>query len=148
MKIRTGFVSNSSSSSFICDVCGNTESGMGASLSDFDMCKCENGHTMCDSHKINTTLTLNQKIDAILRQNTFSSEKELREKSENDIDDKLYGYSLPAEFCKICQMEALTDYDIIYYMLRKHGLTIKEVVAMAKEEFNGDYKAFKQAIKV
>ena len=32
MKIRAGFVSNSSSSSFICDVCGDEVSGVDISL--------------------------------------------------------------------------------------------------------------------
>ena len=44
MKVRNGFVSNSSSSSFVCDVCGAIESGYDASLEDFDMQECVNGH--------------------------------------------------------------------------------------------------------
>ena len=54
MKIRTGFVSNSSSSSFICEICNRTEIGWdGNSLSDFDMVRCVNEHTFCTSHMIN-----------------------------------------------------------------------------------------------
>lgn len=49
MKVRKGFVSNSSSSSFICEVCENVESGYDASPSDVGMCECENGHTLCQS---------------------------------------------------------------------------------------------------
>ena len=45
MKIRTGFVSNSSSSSFVCDVSKEIYSGWDASLSDFELYECENGHT-------------------------------------------------------------------------------------------------------
>ena len=48
MKIRNGFVSNSSSSSFICDVCGHVESGWDMSMS--EMYECTNGHTFCESH--------------------------------------------------------------------------------------------------
>ena len=45
MKIRSGFVSNSSSSSFICDVCGNPqESYDGEGVS-----SCENDHEICDN---------------------------------------------------------------------------------------------------
>ena len=50
MKIRNGFVSNSSSSSFVCNVCGNVESGMDASASDLGMPECVNGHIFCDGH--------------------------------------------------------------------------------------------------
>lgn len=43
MKTRDGFVSNSSSSSFVCDVCG--ESG-----DNEESRTCENGHDMCEHH--------------------------------------------------------------------------------------------------
>ena len=44
MKTRLSLVSNSSTSSFICDVCGAVESGQDACLSDVGMIRCENGH--------------------------------------------------------------------------------------------------------
>jgi len=44
MKIRNGFVSNSSSSSFTCAVCGEDHSGMDLCLSECEMFECENGH--------------------------------------------------------------------------------------------------------
>ena len=54
MKIRNGFVSNSSSSSFICQVSGGIESGMDMSLSDFDMSQCSNGHEFYNQYRIET----------------------------------------------------------------------------------------------
>ena len=45
MKIRNGFVSNSSSSSFVCDITGRSYTEYEASLEDADMYECENGHT-------------------------------------------------------------------------------------------------------
>jgi hypothetical protein len=50
MKKRSGFVSNSSSSSFTCDFCGETESGMDFGLDDAGMVECVNGHTLCEDH--------------------------------------------------------------------------------------------------
>lgn len=46
MKTRSGFVSNSSSSSYICEVCNNTESGWDLCLSEAEMFECENGHVV------------------------------------------------------------------------------------------------------
>lgn len=45
MKIRNGFVSNSSSSSFTCAVCGDEHSGWDLCLSECEMYECVNGHT-------------------------------------------------------------------------------------------------------
>lgn len=50
MKIRSGFVSNSSSSSFVCCICGESEGGYDMSLEDAGMVECEAGHTFCKSH--------------------------------------------------------------------------------------------------
>lgn len=48
MKKRHGFISNSSSSSFICDVCGEEASGMNMCLEEAEMFQCVNEHTFCD----------------------------------------------------------------------------------------------------
>lgn len=50
MKIRKGFVSNSSSSSFVCDVCGKNASGYDLSLSESAMSWCQASHIFCDKH--------------------------------------------------------------------------------------------------
>ena len=50
MKVRNGFVSNSSSSSFVCNICGEIEAGYECSLSDFEMEECEHGHTFHTEH--------------------------------------------------------------------------------------------------
>lgn len=52
MKYRVGFVSNSSSSSFLCDVCGNMQSGWDMCLDEAGMSECVNGHTIDDDHRL------------------------------------------------------------------------------------------------
>lgn len=51
MKIRTGFVSNSSSASFVCDLCKRYSGGWDSDqYSDHKMILCENGHALCIDH--------------------------------------------------------------------------------------------------
>lgn len=83
MKIRTGFVSNSSTSSFICEVCGNVEAGMDISLSEAGMVECINGHTYCDIHAY-----------------PFVNPESATESSEEDEDERRYEF--PSEKCPLC----------------------------------------------
>lgn len=64
MKYRLGFVTNSSSSSYICAFCGDIQSGWDASLSDVDMCECENGHVLCNCH-VNFNITDEEKKEVV-----------------------------------------------------------------------------------
>jgi hypothetical protein len=85
MKIRNGFVSNSSSSSFTCAVCGDEQSGMDLCLSECEMFECTNGHTFheecvkadLNSPKVQKAYMLDQLKAAIV-----SATKEL-EKTNN-----------------------------------------------------------------
>ena len=59
MKFRKDFVTNSSSSSFVCDICGNVESGWDMSLQEAEMVECVNGHTICPVSYTHLTLPTN-----------------------------------------------------------------------------------------
>ena len=52
MKYRKDFVTNSSSSSYICEICGETAHGMDLSIRDAEMCECVNGHIFCNEHSL------------------------------------------------------------------------------------------------
>jgi len=83
MKIRSGFVSNSSSSSFVCNVCGTVESGMDMSASDFDMETCCNGHTFCLDHANDLPETTPQMLrDSITKQINGCNWTEVKRKTE------------------------------------------------------------------
>lgn len=83
MKIRKGFVSNSSSSSFICDLTGSFESGWDAGLNDFNMVQCVNGHTFI--------------FDG------YPKVEEWVADSDANADSN---YELPEELCPICNRSA------------------------------------------
>ena len=107
MKVRNGFVSNSSSSSFICELCGRQESGWDACPDEFDMCECENGHVIC--------------MDEALFEN----------KDENVYDDE-DEYLLKEKYCPICQFEVLSKSDAKRYLYSKYKIEDEEVLADIK----------------
>lgn len=172
MKKRKGFVSNSSSSSFICDVCGEIESGYDASLSDFDMSECVVGHTFYNNYKVKefkdlskdtiVELIVNSQIypdweiedkkekdaDFLKRKSKFL--KELTdEKIEEYLEDEDFGdeiksgYEVPIEMCPICSFEYITNNDAKNYMLKILGYNNDTFKEMIKEKF-GSYKDFKE----
>ena len=114
MKIRTGFVSNSSSSSFVCDVCGEECSGMDMCLSDAQMYQCENGHTFCESHAL--------EVD-----------------EEEGIDDR---YEANEKHCPVCQFKVMTEIDLSRWFFATHPELSKESILKAWKEEYGDYKTF------
>ena len=105
MKIRSGFVSNSSSSSFICEVCGENASGWDMCLVDANMVECVNGHIFCEDHVI------------------------------GGFDDENDRYDIPAEQCPICALEVLTDSDYLSYLVKLTGKTHDKVLVEVNERF-------------
>lgn len=165
MKIRKGFVSNSSSSSFICDVCGQDVSGYDMSLSDAEMYQCENGHTFCEDHAI--SFEINKEFVSELIKSEIGKYKLYVEKYDNkdyytekvkeyetlleeiensdeeydfdslmeEHDDFEYRYNLPSKYCPICQMQHIMDRDIVKYMLKEAGKTEDQIVKEMQGKF-------------
>lgn len=121
MKARKGFVSNSSSSSFICDVCGEQSSGWDMTYQDAEMVCCKNGHEFCEVHLIGGNKTLER----------------LEDEDREDYDEE-WRYELPIEYCPICQMEVVTDSDMVKYLLKSLGKTSKD----AKKDIRDQFKTF------
>ena len=161
MKIRKGFVSNSSSSSFICEVCGNVESGYDASLDDMDFAQCENGHEFCREHIKSMTEEKAKSILAKIKENSEYVDQDFLEMEEADQIQTLMelnlhyfnsstmsemGYDeLPEELCPICTLEALSDSDVLDYILKEHGSSREFVIEKARKEF-GNYENFRKAV--
>ena len=161
MKTRNGFVSNSSSSSFTCDVCGTTESGYDASLSDFGMMQCIRNHTFCESEavKSNEDLTIDEKREALLvevRSNKWNKEDviaaavdKITKMSDDEIDNEYEedgNYEVAPARCPICSMKEFRNEDVLYFLLKKQGKTFKVIGEEIKNEF-GDFEKFMNYLK-
>ena len=104
MKIRSGFVSNSSSSSFICDCCGIAEEAYDGIL-DTGMCMCKNGHTFCNEHIIDEDFKKTVK-------NSIYNGKYYFTYNENEYDIT----EIPEEFCPICSTYRFIDTEVVLYL--------------------------------
>lgn len=98
MKVRRGFVSNSSSSSFICDITGEEVQGMDLSLDNAGMYGCEDGHY-------------------------FLEEFLIGELSEDDDA----GYEVPKANCPICAFKYLMESNMVLYIEKFYDISSNKV---------------------
>jgi hypothetical protein len=112
MKIRQGFVSNSSSTTFICELCGHSEYGFdwelipsikenGNEKYERNWGRCKNGHLLCKEH--------------------FSLRKYKCEMDE-----------IPSQFCPLCRSSTK---NLEEFLKTKRGKSVDEVL---DELYNGD----------
>lgn len=126
MKIRKGFVSNSSSSSFVCEICGESEGGYDLSPRDANMACCENNHYMCLSHltfKLDDLESGNDDEESKFKLGEFCEKNNLtipETPIENlDLDSISSGYEIPKEWCPICNLNHISGDTIVSYISTK-----------------------------
>jgi hypothetical protein len=162
MKTRKYFVSNSSSSSFVCEICGEERSGMDMCLSDADMVECQNGHTICEEHVLNreekpepTVEEARTKYKAWCKEENWRKgylddleldDDEFMAVYEDFINDYESDNGISEESCPICQFKISTTGDAASYLLKQLGMTKEQFAEKLKNEF-GDYKKFKEYLK-
>lgn len=131
MKIRNGFVSNSSSSSFTCEICGRVETGYDANASEFEFVECENNHLFCDEELIGEAKSL-----LSIYEDTHDEDDENYDDGYQEIEDMTYnGCSVyPESACPICQFEVSSKPDIKNYLMKKYSVTVDEVFAEVKQK--------------
>lgn len=128
MKIRNGFVSNSSTSSFICEICGNIEADRDVNCRDVGMLRCKNEHIICEGHVTEEVL---DKIEEFFLE---------EEKEEEDS-----GY-FPIIYCPICNMEIPSEKDMTSYLKIKSGKSDEELFVEIKKYF-ANYNEFTNYLK-
>lgn len=117
MKIRTCFVSNSSSSSCVCDLCGESFTGWDACVSDAGMFNCVNGHTICQD-------------EAVIDFADWQDEHEQREVKGESLEPA--EYEVPEKYCPFCCMIEFTQGDLKRYLQKKTGIKDDVVFAEVK----------------
>ena len=152
MKIREGFVSNSSSSSFTCDVTGDTESGYNASAGDCGMLECVNDHTFVEGYKVND-------VPYISRDDRMQMIRDSQGKSYNPADwehlddieledawrDSTDGQVREIE-CPICSFKNVKQADAYKYLMADRGFTEEMLLRELKNKFK-NYGAYKKHIE-
>lgn len=151
MKLRCGFVSNSSSSSFTCDICNSTESGWDMGISEAGMRSCVEGHVFCVEHMDPLwEPSLEEKRDCLLsswkvRSNkrirawleSVSTEAELKEVcDEHGLRIDFDNYDLPAAACPICSFGKVYERDLLKYLLKTIGRTEGDLLRELKSKFD------------
>ncbi len=138
MKLRNGFVSNSSSSSFICQVCGAEASGWDMCRRDAGMVSCINGHTFCKDH----ILLADEYEEACEKGGEIDygkwvalSEEEQRDWRKVGIPDDYQDYEVPTDFCPICSFVEIDPDDVVNYMFKRHEMTRDDILAELRERF-------------
>lgn len=111
MKIRSGFVSNSSSSSFICVITNEEYTSMDASLEDAEMCECLNGHIFLEEFLVGEI-----SIDLI-------------EDEDNDWREQV-----PVENCPICSFTYIENDMCVDYIKSTYSISNEEVYNYMKKK--------------
>jgi len=131
MKIRKGFVSNSSSSSFVCDVCGEEVSGMDMGLSDAEMCECVGGHTFCEEH-------MKESYEDITKDMIMGDDSDfIKDMTDDEFEDWKHSemrYECPESICPICNLTSMTQDMMVDYIVKKTGFTRSDMFKIIKEE--------------
>lgn len=161
MKTRSGFVSNSSSTSFTCCICSEEVSGMDMGIREAGMCKCRNGHTFCEGHQLESKeLTIEEKRKVLITRwenaplsNWMTPERKLEniQEEKNRSDDEVEDYyrdfvsneKVDPSYCPVCQFKKFIPDDLFVYLTKKLDITPESILSEVEDKFE-TYENFKK----
>lgn len=136
MEFRKDFVTNSSSSICICEICGRSEKGWDLCLSVAEMVQCENGHTLCEDEMFDVDKMILLK-DVLVDKYNEDIQSDSNSMSIVDFlekyDDEEARYYIPEICCPICQFVEYSQTDLSKYLLQKYKVDRDIVFAEVKK---------------
>lgn len=157
MKLRLDFVTNSSSVSYICDVCGEVREFNDTCLGSGENTNCENEHYFCQAHVPNFDEIRRELFTKRLQENPINDDdketmRDWKEfisidfsKETMNVPDSIrefLGYperdDLPSELCPLCSLKTLNIFDEVSYYRTRFGITTGE----ALEDIRRDLKTY------
>lgn len=153
MKVRHGFVSNSSTSSFLCNICGTIAAERDLGIEEAEMVCCLNDHTFCTSHEngfdFDADRSLAEKKKILLSDSSWAKQAE---EPEANIDC-LYSdwavvtrYEMPPALCPFCQLKRVTDDLLLLYLFETMGQSREQIVEQISTKFD-NYDEFRKFVK-
>ncbi len=140
MKVRKGFVSNSSSSSYICDACNESEVSY-EGLAEIEMFQCTSGHTLHENCGVNFKAPdePEEPIRGDYETNTLYVEaldKYDKDKEAWDDDWRWDGCAATDKFCSLCSLTNIDDNTRSRYLGAVAQLTSDQVDEVIRKKFS------------
>lgn len=164
MKKRLDFVTNSSSSSYVCEICNRSEVVDDYNFADAGFIQCQEWHTYCPYHGLSLLKQfLIDLLSQLIDDPEFEDHPDFNNNIQGDIgiwaddlktveafdpeNDSAYDdfmnlveyYTLnndvPPKYCPICTMQSMSKHVLALYLLKKNETTEETILKEIQNNF-------------